>query len=180
MSQQSVCNASQLKHSHFSLSLTCKTNSRVNVKHLNVHLLLQGQTGPRMHDLSPEPVVHLSQHKLLPLMLHRAQRLAGQDSIRFGHHLQLFQQSPAGVTSWMQPLQVCYLLPTLPTSCAPDTFQSSFLGSHTWLQRVPSSMYSFSDDGAVKVLTCLPCSRWAVCLHALPCHYLPQPLIMSF
>ena len=69
-------------------------------------LLLQGQTGPRMHDLSPEPVVHLSQHKLLPLMLHRAHRRGGRDSIRFGHQLQCFQQSPDGVTCTVQPSQV--------------------------------------------------------------------------
>ncbi len=71
-----------------------------------LYLLLQGQTGPRMHDLSPEPVVHLSQHKLLPLMLHRAHRRGGQDSIRFGHHLQHFQHSPDGVICTVQPSQV--------------------------------------------------------------------------
>ncbi len=71
-----------------------------------LHLLLQGQTGPRMHDLSPEPVVHLSQHKLLPLMLHRAHRRDGQDSIRFGHQLHHFQQSPDGVICTVQPSQV--------------------------------------------------------------------------
>jgi len=71
-----------------------------------LHLLLQGQTGPRMHDLSPEPVVHLSQHKLLPLMLHRAHKRGGQDSIRFGHQLQRFQQSPDGVTCTVQTSQV--------------------------------------------------------------------------
>ncbi|DBA95796.1 TPA: hypothetical protein ACH3X1_001346 [Trebouxia sp. C0004] len=65
----------------------------------------QGQTDPRMHDLSPEPVVHLSQHKLLPLMLHRAQERGGQDSIRFGHHLQHFQQSPDGITCTVHPSQ---------------------------------------------------------------------------
>jgi len=69
-------------------------------------LLVQGQIGPRMHDLSPEPVVHLSQHKLLPLMLHRAHRRCGQDSIRFGHQLQRFQQSPDGVTCTVQTSQV--------------------------------------------------------------------------
>lgn len=72
----------------------------------SLYLLLQGQTGPRMHDLSPEPVVHLSQHKLLPLMLHRAHRRGGQDSIRFGHQLHHFQQSPDGVTCTVQPSQV--------------------------------------------------------------------------
>ena len=30
---------------------------------------LQGQAGPRMHDISPEPVAHLSQHRLLPMLL---------------------------------------------------------------------------------------------------------------
>ncbi len=71
-----------------------------------LHLLLQGQTGPRMHDLSPEPVIHLSQHKLLPLLLHRAQRITGRDSIRFGHQLQSFQQHPDGIMCSVQPLQV--------------------------------------------------------------------------
>ena len=73
---------------------------------MHLRLLLQGQTGPRMHDLSPEPVVHLSQHKLLPLLLHRAQNMAGLADIRFGHHLQLFQQQSTGVTCSVQPLQV--------------------------------------------------------------------------
>ncbi|KAA6420769.1 MAG: hypothetical protein FRX49_09346 [Trebouxia sp. A1-2] len=65
----------------------------------------QGQTGPRMHDLSPEPVVHLSQHKLLPMMLHRAHSRGGQDGIRFGHQLQHFQQSPDGVICSVSPSQ---------------------------------------------------------------------------
>ena len=73
--------------------------------------LLQGQTGPRMHGLSPEPVVHLSQHKLLPLMLQRALSTNGPDSIRLGHQLHSLQQSPQGVTCHVQPLQVyCVVL----------------------------------------------------------------------
>ena len=35
------------------------------------YLALQGQTGPRIHNLSLEPVAHLSQYKLLPLLLPR-------------------------------------------------------------------------------------------------------------
>ena len=69
-------------------------------------LLLQGQAGPRMHNLSPEPVAHLSQHKLLPLLLHRAQAAAGPDSIRFGHQLQDFQQTANGIHCRIQPRQV--------------------------------------------------------------------------
>lgn len=59
-----------------------------------------------MHDLSPEPVAHLSQHKLLPLLLHRAQQASGKASIRFGHRLQHFQQHPHGVTCTIKPLDV--------------------------------------------------------------------------
>ena len=34
--------------------------------------LLQGQTTPYMPDISPEPVAHLAQHRLLPLVAQRA------------------------------------------------------------------------------------------------------------
>ena len=59
-----------------------------------------------MSNLSPEPVAHLSQHKLLPLLLQRAQATAGTDSIRFGHRLQDFNQNSDGIHCHVQPLQV--------------------------------------------------------------------------
>ena len=113
MSYLHGCTHVQIKQVGTSFQLdTCKCMPQLSVLPwqyvliVQTHCLVQGQAGPRMHDLSPEPVAHLSQHKLLPLLLHRAHRASGLDSIRFGHSLRQFQQHPDGVSCIVQPLQV--------------------------------------------------------------------------
>ena len=71
-----------------------------------------------MHDLSPEPVVHLSQHKLLPLLLDRAHSIVGPQSIRFGHQLSHFQQGANGVTCHIQPLKVSLAVNFIHLDCS--------------------------------------------------------------
>ena len=59
---------------------------------------MQGQQQPRMQHLSPEGVAHLSQNKLLPLLLHRALGANEPHSIRLGHAVESVQQGQQGVS----------------------------------------------------------------------------------
>ena len=61
-------------------------------------LAMQGQQQPRMQHLSPEGVAHLSQNKLLPLLLQRALAANESNSIRLGHAVDSVQQSQQGVS----------------------------------------------------------------------------------
>ena len=61
-------------------------------------LAVQGQQQPRMQHLSPEGVAHLSQNKLLPLLLQRALAANESNSIRLGHAVDSVQQGQQGVS----------------------------------------------------------------------------------
>ena len=67
--------------------------------------LLQGQTTPYMPDISPEPVAHLAQHRLLPLMAQRAAADPGV-TLRMGHRVSQFEQSDEGVKVTVEGPQV--------------------------------------------------------------------------
>ncbi|GAB4813968.1 hypothetical protein N2152v2_001014 [Parachlorella kessleri] len=56
----------------------------------------KGQTTPYMPDISPEPVSHLAQHRLLPLMAQRAAAAPGV-TLRMGHRVTQLEQSGEGV-----------------------------------------------------------------------------------
>lgn len=52
------------------------------------HHMLQGQSTPRNKEISPELVVHLSQNRLLPLVMQQT----GDADIRFGHSIDTTNQ----------------------------------------------------------------------------------------
>ena len=56
----------------------------------------KGQDGPRMHHLSPEPVAHLSQHRLLPILLRSATASDALADLRFGHAVSRVEHLPSG------------------------------------------------------------------------------------
>ena len=55
----------------------------------------RGQTTPHSLDVSPEPVAHLSQHKLVPLLARRAAEAPGVD-LRMGHAVTGMQHASRG------------------------------------------------------------------------------------
>ena len=68
----------------------------------------QGQGSPRTPGVSPEPVAHLSQHRLLPLLLSSA---AGPQanacgSVRFGQRVSAVTQNASSVLITASDMQV--------------------------------------------------------------------------
>ncbi|EIE25479.1 hypothetical protein COCSUDRAFT_1587, partial [Coccomyxa subellipsoidea C-169] len=59
----------------------------------------KGQQGARMHHLSPEPVAHLSQHRLLPILLKSATAHDSLGDLRFGHAVSRVEHLPCGLCS---------------------------------------------------------------------------------
>lgn len=64
-----------------------------------------------MAHLSPEPVAHVSQHRLLPMLLRRAEQRGAPGRVAFGHEAQAVQQTAdrvdvAGATSSGTPWQL--------------------------------------------------------------------------
>ncbi len=49
-----------------------------------------------MHHLSPEPVAHLSQHRLLPILLKSATAHDSLGDLRFGHAVSRLEHLPSG------------------------------------------------------------------------------------
>lgn len=58
----------------------------------------KGQTTPYQPAISPEPVAHLAQHRLLPLLVDAALKEPAID-LRMGHSLRSFSQSPSGISA---------------------------------------------------------------------------------
>ena len=58
----------------------------------------QGQTSPALPAISPEPVAHLSQHRLLPLLAGAAAAAAPGIDLRMGHSVKSVDQDLEGVT----------------------------------------------------------------------------------
>ena len=67
---------------------------------------VQGQGSPRMHDLSPEPVTHLSQHRLVPMLLKCASSNDANSSILFDHTVLGVKQSGESITVAITDSQV--------------------------------------------------------------------------
>ena len=63
-----------------------------------------GQDSPLVPSISPEPVSHLPQHRLLRLMAGCVDRPAASPltRIHMGHTLEDFQASPQGVRAWVR------------------------------------------------------------------------------
>lgn len=57
----------------------------------------RGQTSPHRPQLSPAPVAHLSQNKLLPLLMRRATKPGSHAHVRYGCAVQSFQQDAEGL-----------------------------------------------------------------------------------
>ncbi|PSC72429.1 phenol 2-monooxygenase-like isoform X1 isoform B [Micractinium conductrix] len=58
----------------------------------------KGQSSPYQPAISPEPVAHLAQHRLLPLLVEAAQA-EPRIELRMGHSLRSFSQSPESVNA---------------------------------------------------------------------------------
>ena len=84
-------------------------------------LTVQGQQQPRMQHLSPEGVAHLSQNKLLPLLLQRALGANEPHSIRLGHAVQSVQQTQPGVSCRVDTAEVSMQAATGHCLCLPHT-----------------------------------------------------------
>ena len=69
-------------------------------------MLAQGQAGPRMHDISPEPVAHLSQHRLLPKLLACARDNAVNSRVLFDRTVLKIEQPADGVSIVMRTSEV--------------------------------------------------------------------------
>ena len=67
---------------------------------------MQGQTGPRMHSISPEPVAHLSQHRLLPMLLTCALDNAVNSRVLFGRTVLKIEQSADRVSIFTRTSEV--------------------------------------------------------------------------
>ena len=58
-----------------------------------------------MADLSPVPVTHLSQNRLVPLLLKRVQA-EGLCDVRFSHRVEGYQETSSGLRVKISPLHV--------------------------------------------------------------------------
>ena len=65
----------------------------------------QGQNSPHMADLSPVPVTHLSQNKLVPLLLERVQA-RGLCDVRFSNRVEGYRETESGLRIKITPEQV--------------------------------------------------------------------------
>ena len=86
---------------------------------------MQGQASPRTHDISPEPVAHLSQHRLVPMLLSHAASNAVGSAVRFDHTVTGVTQTCHTVTVATRTSQVCSLEAT------PRLFQQQSALCHT-------------------------------------------------
>jgi hypothetical protein len=59
-------------------------------------VVIQGQDGPRAHHISPEPVAHLSQHLVLPLLLRSATAADACGGVHFGHAVEALESTKDG------------------------------------------------------------------------------------
>lgn len=78
---------------------------------------MQGQDSPRQAHLSPEGVTHLSQNRLLPMLLDSARREGAAGRVAFGQKVWAVAQDQQGVAVTVKTPKVCAACPFL--SCMP-------------------------------------------------------------
>lgn len=84
----------------------CLPHAKIVLNHPVCHR--QGQSSPRTPGVSPEPVAHLSQHRLLPLLLSCAAgpQAKGYGSVHFGQRVSAATQSGGSVLITASDMQV--------------------------------------------------------------------------
>jgi hypothetical protein len=83
--------------------------------------VLQGQDSARMPGLSPEPVAHLSQHRLLPLLLASATAGDACGAVRFGQAVTGIAQAGSGLRVAVLDAEVCAQHSRISFPCKPSS-----------------------------------------------------------
>lgn len=74
---------------------------------MSLQSCVQGQDSPRVVDISPEPVAHLSQHRLVPMLLRCATSNALGSRVDFDQTVTHVSQTGDSVTVSTRTSQVC-------------------------------------------------------------------------
>jgi len=122
---------------------------------------VQGQQSPRMHDISPEPVAHLSQHRLVPMLLECVSGKEMGSKVLFDSTVLEVRQSGDTVKAVTKTSQVCQR----------NFFGSSsrsFCGRHTshWLEGLVSGCCRLIRIQMVSFVVLRAMSSWTHLLNA--------------